>query len=346
MSNGTSPFPSVFPFPNNDGIVMACMAAAAASKQRQKQAASNVPKKNVVYLDPVDDDFCPVPSPFMDDICEVGFNREMIYYPPADHDLALQSLGRDPAPLRPQQSGKRLADERGPVCRYPEPRPSVPQPQPQPPPESEDQVQARKQREALRRAKPVADFDELEFSGTWYNLGMLRNPLDHRRVRNAKSEYAFCTGSREMGVLNSCVSEDASLMTFHGVAVLVAPGKLWVRPANKPAPPRKEMARGNLWVIYVDKDYKHAIVASPEDACAAIIGRHPCTPAKVTEGLVAKLERLGIDTSQVEYSDNYVLDRSLLRPLIASEPSSAKAGSPVPEDPTKVGLKIPGFVSS
>lgn len=314
--------PSPFPFPCDDGALIAIPSHANLLEPKTKRTACATKSLKTRGLK---NGLGSVPDPFnqaSDHQVILGLHPHLLCYPPAP--VFDPSLVRDKQPLVAKTCVAPSA--LGPATAWlAAPSRLEPKRLPPPPKEDPETIRLRKKKESLRRLPTVQSLNLYRFSGTWYEVARLPNPMETECVRNAKAEYAFCQGSNEMGMLNSCITKDGSLDVFNAVAVPVAPGKLWVRPDGSPAPRRSETERGNYWVVHVDPQYTEAIVVSPEAASAWFLTRYPCTPANVTDRLVARLGSAGVDVCDVIVNSNYVLDASRFLTIAAASSTKADA---------------------
>lgn len=117
-----------------------------------------------------------------------------------------------------------------------------------------------------------AVFDPARYAGLWYEVARYPVPFEAGCV-GVTAAYA----PRDDGllsVLNTCRdAEGAVKSTIAGTAEIVGPGRLKVRFASVP------FVAADYWVLWVDADYKTAVVGAPNGRSGWILNRSPAIRA-------------------------------------------------------------------
>ncbi len=114
----------------------------------------------------------------------------------------------------------------------------------------------------------IAAFDPERYLGRWYEIASYPVPFQ-RGCTNTQAVYSAAPDGG-IAVRNSCV-RDGDLETISGRAEVTGPGRLEVRLDGTPfvAP---------YWVLWVDEDYRTAVVGVPSGRAGWILNREPAIP--------------------------------------------------------------------
>ena len=111
----------------------------------------------------------------------------------------------------------------------------------------------------------IALFDAARYSGLWHEVA--RYPVWYQEgCRNSRAVYRQ-TGSDTLSVRNIC-DRDSGLEEIVGTAKIVGPGRLRLRLEGVPV-------TAEYWVLWVDQDYRTAVVGTPSGRAAWILNRAP-----------------------------------------------------------------------
>lgn len=154
--------------------------------------------------------------------------------------------------------------------------------------------------EELQTARSV---DLSRYVGKWHEIARL--PMwAQRNCLRSTAEYTLLE-SGKIGVKNTCVTEDGEESSIEGTATIVdqeLEAKLNVEFDQWAAkivafytPPNN----GNYWILRVDPEYRHAIVATPDREYLWILARTPSLPENTYQELVAFSQRLGFKTENL-----------------------------------------------
>ena len=136
----------------------------------------------------------------------------------------------------------------------------------------------------------MATFDPLEYSGTWYEVASFPVPFQ-AGCRNTTATY-LPQDDGTLSILNACET-DTGLQSIGGTARVDGPGRLKIRLDGVPF-------SSDYWVLWVDADYRTAVVGTPSGRAGWILNREPVIPA---DRLIAARDILafnGYDTSKLQ----------------------------------------------
>jgi len=146
----------------------------------------------------------------------------------------------------------------------------------------------------------VAHLDIARYAGLWYEIARL--PTRHEKAcsRNVTAEYTPDEQGRVV-VRNRCVREDGQ--------VDEAEGLLRIPDGRKPGEAELSFAPSALrwwpgawadyWVLFVDDDYRVALVGSPDRDALWILARQPRLEAVELEALKSLALRHGFDSTRL-----------------------------------------------
>lgn len=135
----------------------------------------------------------------------------------------------------------------------------------------------------------MAVFEPERYAGLWYEVASFPTPFQ-AGCTNTQADY----GLREDGTLsvrNSCF-RNGSLTVIEGSARVVGPGRLEVRLNGVPFP-------ADYWVLWVDGDYRTAVVGTPSGKAGWILNREPSIRADRLAAAEEVLRFNGYDVSQL-----------------------------------------------
>ncbi len=151
--------------------------------------------------------------------------------------------------------------------------------------------------EAPPAPRTVAAVDLERYQGTWYELARL--PMFFQRgCAQSEAHYRLQDDGR-LGVLNRCRTLDGDWKEARGNAVPQVEGrtdKLWVRFDNWFSRLFPDVAKGDYWVLYLDDDYRTAVVGNPDRRYLWLLSRTPVVSEKTREQLLERVEEQGYDT--------------------------------------------------
>jgi apolipoprotein D and lipocalin family protein len=134
------------------------------------------------------------------------------------------------------------------------------------------------------------DVDPARYQGRWYEIA--RYPAFFQRgCTDVTADYAL-QGDGTIAVLNTCRRGD-DRDSIAGTARIVGPGQLKVRLGRIPF-------AGDYWVIWLDPDYRAAVVATPSGRFGWVLSRTPVPDPALLDQATAALAAAGYDTGALE----------------------------------------------
>lgn len=152
----------------------------------------------------------------------------------------------------------------------------------------------------LIEPKTAEHVDLKRYQGTWYELA--RMPMFFQR-NCAQSEARYILkDDGNVGVTNSCRILEGTWEKATGTASPQVAGKndkLWVAFDNGLSRLLPGVAKGDYWVLYIDGDYKTALVGNPDRKHLWLLSRTTRVPDATREELLAKARQQGYDTTKL-----------------------------------------------
>jgi len=139
-----------------------------------------------------------------------------------------------------------------------------------------------------------AALDVSRYSGLWYEVARFPVPFQEGCV-GTTAEYGVIAPDR-ISVVNACRQEtlDGPIERIEGDAVVTGPGRLRVSFDTVP------FLRSPYWVLWVDEDYRTAVVGTPSGRAGWILNRDPQIPADRLEAARRVLEFNGYDLTELQ----------------------------------------------
>ena len=150
---------------------------------------------------------------------------------------------------------------------------------------------------ALAPPQTVEQVDLSRYQGTWYELARL--PMFFQRnCAQSEAHYAL-QGDGTVAVRNRCQTLQGEWQEASGQAFAQQAGqtdKLWVRFDNWFSRLFPDLTRGDYWVLYLDDDYRVALVGNPDRQYLWLLSRTPQVSAKTREQLLSIARERGYAT--------------------------------------------------
>lgn len=140
----------------------------------------------------------------------------------------------------------------------------------------------------------AGEVDLERYQGSWYELARL--PMFFQRdCLRSEAQYRLQEDG-SMAVTNRCETYDGERKQAEGRAVPQQEGRtdrLWVRFDNWFSQLLPGVAKGHYWVLYVDDDYRHALVGSPDRENLWLLSRTPEVDAATRERMLEEARQRG-----------------------------------------------------
>lgn len=146
----------------------------------------------------------------------------------------------------------------------------------------------------------VENLDLARYQGTWYEIARLPMFFQRNCVQS-QAQYSLASDGR-VAVTNRCTTADGHWQTVSGHAFAQEPGnngKLWVVFDNVFSRLFPGLAKGHYWVLYVDPEYRVALVGNPSRQYLWLLSRTPTLSIAVREKLLAYARNQGYDTQSL-----------------------------------------------
>ena len=160
--------------------------------------------------------------------------------------------------------------------------------------------------------KTVDSVNLKRYQGTWYELARL--PMFFQRnCAQSEAHYAL-QGDGTVAVRNRCQTQQGEWQEASGQAFAQQAGqtdKLWVRFDNWFSRLFPDLTRGDYWVLYLDDDYRVALVGNPDRQYLWLLSRTPQVSAKTREQLLSIARERGYATEGLIWR---VADQAIAQP--------------------------------
>jgi apolipoprotein D and lipocalin family protein len=154
------------------------------------------------------------------------------------------------------------------------------------------------------RTAPRVDLQR--YAGRWYEIARTPERQQRRCAGNAMAHYTLLAGSAdsddiELAVTNRCSGADGSLEVAEGIAQVV-PGSHGARLEVSFAPIWLRWLPwvwADYWILYVDDDYRSAVVGTPDQQHLWLLARAPRLERTDYQRLVDQASAQGFDTARL-----------------------------------------------
>ncbi|HDP76132.1 MAG TPA: hypothetical protein ENN49_09740 [Bacteroidales bacterium] len=138
----------------------------------------------------------------------------------------------------------------------------------------------------------VPALDLQRYGDIWYEIARLPNSFE-KNLDCITATYTICPDGR-VTFENKGVKADGSLSSIKGVA--------WVPDKDEPAKLKVRFFwpfAGKYWVVYLDQDYRYALVGEPKRKYFWILSRTPQIDPTTYNQLVDIASQKGFDTQRL-----------------------------------------------
>ena len=142
--------------------------------------------------------------------------------------------------------------------------------------------------------------DLQRYQGTWYELARL--PMFFQRHCAASEAHYALRDDGHVAVTNRCRTAEGEWQEARGEAEPQQAGhtdKLWVRFDNWFSNLFPGLTKGDYWVLYLDEDYRTALVGNPDRKYLWLLSRTPQVPSETRERLLTEARSRGYDTGEL-----------------------------------------------
>lgn len=136
----------------------------------------------------------------------------------------------------------------------------------------------------------MAVFDPVRFAGLWYEVASFPTPFQSGCTAT-QADYGVVSETR-LSVRNSCI-RDGALSVIEGSADVAGPGRLLVRLDGVPF-------AADYWVLWVDNQYRTAVVGTPSGRAGWILNREPAIASDRLAAAEDVLRFNGYDVSALQ----------------------------------------------
>jgi len=150
----------------------------------------------------------------------------------------------------------------------------------------------------------VTSVDLTRYSGTWYEIARL--PMWFQRDCVASQAIYTLLLNGNVGVKNQCLTTSGDQKQAQGVATVVdatTNAKLYVAFDNWAAKLfsgwGSAPTEGNYWILYLDLDYRTALVGTPDREYLWVLSRTPTLDKAIYEKLVSLGKQKGYLTANL-----------------------------------------------
>lgn len=154
-----------------------------------------------------------------------------------------------------------------------------------------------------REPETVASVDLQRYTGTWHELAHLPNRFQEQCVSAVSASYRL-RDDGTIEVVNRCRTGDGSMDEAHGLARVVDPvarSKLEVSFVSLFG---WHLFWGDYWILYLDPDYRVAVIGTPGRKYAWVLARAEKLDADSWEAVEAALRQAGYDPGALLYASD------------------------------------------
>ena len=149
------------------------------------------------------------------------------------------------------------------------------------------------------QVKAVSELQIEKYLGKWYEIARIPNKFERNCV-GVTAEYSLLS-DKKIEVINTCYKNtlNGRKKIAKGIAKIIENGKLKV--SFVPIPILSNIASGDYWILYVDEEYKIAVVGEPNRKFGWILSRNPTVNKATLDKALKRFIQNGYDTNQLEY---------------------------------------------
>lgn len=159
--------------------------------------------------------------------------------------------------------------------------------------------------ESITQPMSVDSVDLKKYAGQWYEIARLPMYFQRNCASDVTATYTLNTDDagniKSVNVINACKQEDGSGMEATGLA----------KPANDTGSELKvtflpswlrwlPVGKADYWVLALDKDYKSALVGTPDNKYLWVLSRTPDLSENTYNQYLATAKQQGYDVSELK----------------------------------------------
>lgn len=147
------------------------------------------------------------------------------------------------------------------------------------------------------------NLDLRKYAGLWYEYARLPNGYQVDCTGEVTANYSL-EDDGSMRVRFSCMNPDCEILSAHGEVrpsrryTPVDPAKLEIRFESDWLSAPSSVWRDH-WVIYVDPDYQHAMIATSDRRCLWMLGRDRVPSRTAIQTMLRYAAQLGFSVNKV-----------------------------------------------
>lgn len=145
------------------------------------------------------------------------------------------------------------------------------------------------------------EVDLNRYSGKWYQLAAYPQWFQ-RGCASSIAEYGVPEADR-LSVRNTCVANDGTTRSIEGNVMPIADSnnaKLLVTFDKWFQTFIPEPDQGNYWIVYLDPDYRYAIVSSESRSALWLLARNPTISKGDWQHLIGIIEKAGFEAGKLK----------------------------------------------
>lgn len=160
---------------------------------------------------------------------------------------------------------------------------------------------ARKKESSQLLTHPHLDLNR--YAGLWHEYARLPNGYQAGCIGDVTAEY-LAKDDGSMGVIFRCMNPDCEILTANGEIRPsrrfdpIDPAKLEIRFDSDWLSAPSSVWRDH-WVLYVDPDYQHAMIGTPDRRCLWMLGRNAVPDRLALQHMMRYAAQLGFRVNRV-----------------------------------------------
>ncbi|XP_076888514.1 temperature-induced lipocalin-1-like [Bidens hawaiensis] len=157
---------------------------------------------------------------------------------------------------------------------------------------------------AKKELAVVKGLDLARYMGRWYEIASFPSRDQPKNGTNTRATYTLNQDGSSVHVLNETFSEDGKRGFIEGTACKADPNsdheaklkvRFWVPPFLPVIP-----VTGDYWVLYLDDDYRYALIGQPSRKNLWILCRENQIDEEIYNQLVERAKGQGYDVSKLK----------------------------------------------